>query len=1262
VSGLGNRDLEAAFARIVAQGPESALAALARMAAADPELGSRLEPLVKSHIARQQHKKTRDTDPSPPVSLPRRFRVIKHLGTGGFGHVYHAIDCEYNNAQVAVKVLHSHHSQSLRRFKAEFTELSTIASHENLVRLYEGFFERDPWLFTMEYVEGQHLVDYVRQAETSHRQHRIRSCLVQLAAAVHALHQNRIQHRDLKPSNVLVTAHGRVKVIDFGLVREFSDEFEVPVSLAGTLDYMSPEQLTRSTVTEASDWYAIGVMLYELLTGMKPHAGALAAGGGITPPHRLAEDVPQDISVVCLRLLEHDPRRRASYRDLMSLAPMQEPVALAPRAEEIFVGREVERQQLAEAYRRSRSRPVVIHLSGPSGIGKTALIRQVQADVRRDDPTAIIVAARCHQNRSVAYPSLDDLVDRLARHLSLMPRERVEQILPRHVAALGRMFPVMDQFLSGSHMLPARESAELRMRGFAALGELLGRLSDRYPVVLSIDDLQWGDPDGCRFLKQLMESADAPRLMLVLSYRSDGGDVASFLEKHSAEEDSGHRLTLGLLTNDETHRLALRLVTPPMAANAGVSRQIADASGGNPYLLHEIAEWANSQAATSASLAFVNAEQVLRERIGALGTDARRLLEFVAVAGEPTAFDELRAIGGFDNMLDARDDLRRKRLTRSRVLEGREQIEVYHARVRDAVLQLLAPVALPRLHHDMARALQAAGHQDAERIAIHLIAAGETAASSRYAKEAGDRARHALAFEKAAAFYRLALRPGTLPPNEALIVLTNLAESLANAGRCAEAARVYTEAAGLAERRQHLELTARAADQLLRGGYIREGLHLLDDVMRRLRLKPPRGRAALLARVALLRMRLALRGLRFNERGSGQLSDEEKLRLDVCWTGAMVTSLIDPLRSAESSARYVLLALRSGDPRHVTTALTCEAPLLCVSGSTRNFTKATALLRTATELADRLADPHATARCLLSKALVAFLQGDWRTASRDGDLAADMLRTRCINVAWELAAAQIFAASARYIRGDWAENRRRLPEYVHDAEARGDANVAVSLRVQGCAYLSALAHDQPDEALRQLHQDVAARSFGHADFFRCNVLQAEVDIALYRNDPIRANEVIERDWATLERALLLRNPTTFAFLRFARGRVALAMAAQLPEGARRQALLDRAESDIRALERRGPPWSGGMALALRAGVASWRANRAAVLRYLTDAERAFAAADMQPIRLAVMYHLARQMGDAEQERGVSEVREWARGEGIERFDRIAAALTPGRFE
>src|SRR5262249_3727208 len=132
----GDRDinarLEAAFCEIVMKGPDRVRTALEKVTHTDPSLARQLEPFIKPLLTRQQARVP--TAPVAVPALPDRFRVIRSLGSGGFGAVYQAIDTRFD-AEVAVKVLHAPESSSLRRFKDEFTTLSTIARHDNLVKL-----------------------------------------------------------------------------------------------------------------------------------------------------------------------------------------------------------------------------------------------------------------------------------------------------------------------------------------------------------------------------------------------------------------------------------------------------------------------------------------------------------------------------------------------------------------------------------------------------------------------------------------------------------------------------------------------------------------------------------------------------------------------------------------------------------------------------------------------------------------------------------------------------------------------------------------------------------------------------------------------------------------------------------------------------------------------------------------------------------------------------------------------------------------------
>ena len=1270
--------LEQAFADAVANGPDEAALAVERAYARDPALRPQLGRMVAKHFERVLKAPPAAPVPTTRAHLPDRFHDIEFLGSGGFGDVYRAWDRDAHTL-LAVKVLHARQAGSLFYFKQEFRTLQRV-QHDNIVTLYEGFFLEEPWMFTMEYIDGVDILTYIAGELAPTRYQRVRSCFRQLAEGVDALHQQRLLHRDLKPSNVLVTPAGRVKLLDFGLVRDNAPGADSQQSFVGTWEYMSPELRLGAPVTEASDWYAVGVMLYEALTGAKPGLVPLSSPSeakGVDAPSTRRPAVPQDLSELCVRLLARDPAQRPSRAEICAAATEAVPPLPAPRPDLSFVGRTRELDQLVRAFERSQRHPVVVQLSGPPGIGKSVLLRRWLGDIHRRGPAPLVLASRCYENESVPYPALDDLVDRLSGHMRHLADDDVKALRPRNFAALAMMFPVLAPFRLGPDVMPARDSAQLQIHGFAALGDLLGRLAEQRQVVIAIDDLQWGDREGCAFLSDLMAAADAPRLLLILAYRSEAREVDRWLRGPRTRAGGPstteyERIDLSPLSAVETEQLTRALLIPALADDDGLVGRIARTSGSSPYLVDVIAAWANARG-PGASVEDVSTETVVRAKVAALSQDSRRLLELIAVAGQPTALKDLRRAYPFQNVLAARDDLRRERLTKSRNVEDREEIEVYHDLTRAAVVKGLFDAELTRRHLDLARALAQDTARDPERVAMHYDSAGDVTACAVYALEGADRAFEALAFERAAVLYLKALRAETLPEIKRAAIMRRRAEALASAGRCQDAARAYAEAAAAAHRRERLELRAKAADQMLRAADFENGLRVLDDVMAEVHLRPWRNRTALLLRAGFLRLQIRLGGLTFRENPERDLPEITKLRLAVSWTGAMVTSLVDPLRSAESSARYVLMALRSGNPTHIANALTCEAPMLCLTPSVWNHAKARQLLETARDLSDRVDNPHTRARYLLSNALVSFLQGHWKEACEYADQTSDLLRTKCINVTWELATANIFGCAARFIRGEWQENRRRWPMLVRDVASpddgmphlrtesgrTGGGNVAASLRVQGCAYLLDLAADAPDHAAAQLRQDVERWSYEHADFFRCNVLQAEIDIALYEDNPARAHESIERSWKKLERARLLRNPTTFAFLHFARGRAALAMASRVDDARRRRALLDRAESDSHALRRKGPAWSAGMAEVIQAGLSTWRGDAAAVRHHLLLADRAFEAADMQPTRVAVAYRLAR-ITSSDRRDGVAE--EWAAREGVVDLARIVAALAPGRYD
>ena len=249
-----------------------------------------------------------------------RYKIIREIGRGAMGIVYIAKG-EKLGRTVAIKTIRSAGKadpREIQRFQRE-AKLAASLHHPYIVAVHEVGVQDDLHYFTMDYIDGISLSEYVNKVRVSTR--KIVEILRDITNAMAYAHSNNIIHRDLKPPNILIDAEGKPHLTDFGLARNVMDDNHLTLSKAilGTPSYMSPEQAAGKMrkVNKLSDIYSLGAILYELLVGRPPFIGQTltstlwaVVNQDPVPPRNLVKGLPRDLEIICLKCLEKNPARR----------------------------------------------------------------------------------------------------------------------------------------------------------------------------------------------------------------------------------------------------------------------------------------------------------------------------------------------------------------------------------------------------------------------------------------------------------------------------------------------------------------------------------------------------------------------------------------------------------------------------------------------------------------------------------------------------------------------------------------------------------------------------------------------------------------------------------------------------------------------------------------------------------------------------------------------------------------------------------------
>jgi len=1204
------------------------------------------------------------------------------IGRGGMGAVYEARDTR--GEVVALKALRGCEPAALARFKQEFRALSDLV-HPNLALLHSLVVAGDQAFLTMERIEGVDFLAHVRAAPPGQRAARLRGALAQLVDGLGALHAAGKLHRDVKPTNVLVTEEGRVVILDFGLVQELVGPAPEPGDpVAGTPAYMAPELLTGGTPSAASDWYSVGVMLYEALTGTLPFIGDSfevlrdKCARDPEPPLLRAPLADPGLARLCQRLLAREPAARPGQVEIAAglvevgapeaapAGPVPWPGASARRT--ALVGRHGELEVLRRALINVQAgQPGVALLRGGSGVGKTAL---VQAFVAGAPGGALVLCGRCYEREQVPHNAFDGLLDGLTRHLMGLSAPLRAELERADLEALARLFPALRR-------LPELASARVggdpadgprsRERGYAAFKRLIAWLARRGTVALVIDDLQWADADSAALLAELM-ALPAPACLLLASYRVTASGPAPVVQGLVQQLRGGARvweLTLEPLMRPEAEALALALLTAGGGAEGDTASAevIARESAGLPLFVHELVHEVLESMSSGRAAGPVRLEDLIAARVARLPEPARALLELLTVAARPLSGDVV--IGLLERPAAVRAAMHRLSVTRfvrtSRSARG-ELIELYHDRIREPVLAGLDAARLRACHARLAQtllALPVEARGPAELLAQHLHAAGEVEAARATMAVAARRASEVLAFARAA---ELSLAAIALLPAEDLegrrVLRVEAAQALLFAGAHTEAAAGFLAAAEDAPPVAALDLRRRAAEALLQCGAIAPAQALLQEVLRALGRPLPRTRLLRAVRIAEQTLWLRRRGLEFTPRAADTVPPETLLHLDTLRAARRAIVNVDPLTARLYQLEHLCQCLEVGEPLRVVESMLGHAAYLSHQGGAATAA-ATRLLEQGRAIAAR----HGAAEAgfvALCAGVIAFNRGAWRAALAHFDQVlppepgAPLHGAPGATMLWSLGG--MWALGSCFYLGELAALdglRARYAAALHGSGDRAsEARLAVSMQV-----FAALAADDPGRATQELA--AALQRWPRASFVveRGHAFLAARAIDLYIGDGARAWARVEAEWPSFARSYVYQGQHGRVFGEFWRGGAAL-LAAREADGAAAggERLRKLAEAAGRRILGERVGWAAGLGHLLVAGVAVQRGREDQAQAALALAEAGFEAADMRLWAVAARYQAAELAGDLGRRATQATL---LRARGVVAPAQLVAALVPG---
>ena len=783
-------------------------------------------------VDRLQAAGSSETDPESFVG--GRYRVLRFLGEGGKKRVFLAHDALLDR-DVAFALIKTVGLDSVgrERITREAQAMGRL-THPQIVSIFDigehtaADGSKQPYL-VQELMGGGDVEGLLEAADGPLSLEQSLEIAIATCRGLEFAHAQGVVHRDLKPGNVWLSADGSAKIGDFGLAISLAkSRLTGHGMMVGTVAYMPPEQALGGEVTPQADLYSLGAMLYELITGEPPFAAdnptAIISQHLNTPPvspSYRSDRCPPELEDLILQLLEKDPTKRPdSATEVLRALERVDPAVPSRRhsgsdtnpldrlARGVFVGRTAELERLREAFDEAfAGRGKLTMLVGEPGIGKTRTTQELETYARMRGATVVWGRAR----ESAGAPPYWPWVQAGRAFSASLDEQTLRGLLRPDSLDLLRLFP---ELLTVAPDLPepdtaADEGAQFRL--FDSVTSFFARASERGPLVIMLDDLQWADKSSLLMLQHAAIELTRSRVLLVGTYRDTD------LTRQSPLSD-----TLAQLNREPGfERVVLRGLSQPEVAHyirevgglepaPEVLARIFEGTEGNPFFLQEVVNlMAQERTLEKQSLSDIaipeGVRQALGRRLEGLSEEANELLTVASVVGREFTYDTINLLGerSDDELLRLLEEVLQARVVEELPEPGRYRFT--HALMQETLLDELSTTRRVLLHGQVGEALERhwgeLAEERAPRLAAHFLESatlhGEHAERAvRYARLAAEQAKAQFAWQEASRLLESALRVQELVDPTDGAARCDLLMNLADALLCADApSRVESEIA-----------------------------------------------------------------------------------------------------------------------------------------------------------------------------------------------------------------------------------------------------------------------------------------------------------------------------------------------------------------------------------------------------------------------------------------------------------------------------------